>query len=102
MTVTNDPPSCVFYHKGSYCNDLNGQRPVVANKIDLNITATIASYQRSKSRKKYKAKRDDVISQNRRQNHGRVETRMRTALERRLGFGLQKRDRGSLLDLGLL
>jgi len=71
-----------------------GQRPVVANKIDLNITFTIASYQRFKRRKKYKAKRDDVISQNRRQNHSGVETRMRTALERRLGFGLLKRDRG--------
>jgi len=61
-----------------------GQRPVVANKIDLNITVTIASYQRCKRRKKHKEKRDDVISQNRRQNHSGLETRMRTALELRL------------------
>jgi hypothetical protein len=43
------------------------------------------------------SKRDDVISQNRLQNHGRVETLMRMALERRLGFGLLKRDRGHYL-----
>jgi hypothetical protein len=73
-----------------------GQRPVVTKKIYLNITITIANYQRSKWREKLNAEREDIISQNRRHNHGRVEMRMRTALERRLGYGLLKRDGGHL------
>jgi ribosomal protein S6 len=43
---------------------------------------------------KFNAESEDVISQNRRQNHGRAEMGMRTALERRLGYGLLKTDRG--------
>ena len=48
MTVTNDCRLVSFTIKHLAVMISIRQRPVVAKKIDLNITVTIASYQRSK------------------------------------------------------